>query len=227
MDSRSSTALSAPPTSESIRIGRPISAPAPDIADRKAALRTQARADRDALQAGLGAAAASGLVARFYREPELQALLAPDMILAGYAPIGSEIDCLPLLKRVAESGLQTCLPAVAEKDMPLLFRRWSPGERLRTGGWGISEPLPDAGEVTPDIVLVPMLAFDRAGHRLGYGGGYYDRTLAALRRTGEVTAIGVAFTGQVRETVPVTDGDECLDWIVTETSAWRTGPGGG
>lgn len=190
-----------------------------DDRTRKAALRSAARADRDALQSGLGAASATGLVARFHNTPALRALMTPTSIFAGYMPIGSELDCRPLLNRLAAAGVPLCLPVVTAPDAPLLFRRWLPDDPLVPGSFGISEPGAAAPEVTPQVLLVPMLAFDRQGHRLGYGGGYYDRTLKALRAAHDIVAIGVAFAGQLRDKVPVSGGDEPLDWILTEISA--------
>ena len=183
-------------------------------------LRGAARADRDALQSGLGAASATGLVARFHNTAALRALMAPGHIFAGYMPIGSELDCLPLLNRLAAAGVPLCLPVVTAPGQPLIFRRWQPDDRLVPGSFGTSEPTTAAPEVSPQVLLVPMLAFDRRGHRLGYGGGYYDRTLKALRANSdggaEIVAIGVAFAGQLRDKVPVSGDDEPLDWILTE-----------
>ena len=116
-------------------------------------------------------------------------------------------------------------------DAPLLFRRWLPGDPLVTGAFGISEPAAAAQEVSPQVVLVPMLAFDRQGGRLGYGGGYYDRTLTALRAAsdggGDIVAIGVAFAGQLRDKVPVSESDHPLDWILTEIGATCIADGSG
>lgn len=187
-----------------------------DARAQKAALRQAARADRNALHAGLGAAAATGVAARFCSTPALRALVGPTTVVSGYMPIGSELDCRLLLQQLAAANVPLCLPVVAERGAPLVFRRWAPGDRLASGVWGIAEPPADAPEVTPDVLLVPMLAYDRSGNRLGYGGGYYDRTLRALRAAGEVVAIGLAFAGQLRDKLPVTDSDQPLDWIVTE-----------
>ncbi|MFT5180286.1 MAG: 5-formyltetrahydrofolate cyclo-ligase [Alphaproteobacteria bacterium] len=134
-------------------------------------------------------------------------------------PIGSEIDCLPLLNRLDAAGVPLCLPVVTAPEAPLLFRRWAPGDPMVTGSFGISEPALAAPEVSPQVLLVPMLAFDRHGNRLGYGGGYYDRTLKALRAAADVVAIGVAFAGQLRDKVPVSENDQPLDWILTEVGA--------
>ena len=119
--------------------------------------------------------------------------------------------------------MPVCLPVVAAPDAPLVFRRWLPDDPLVTGSFGISEPTAAAQEVPPRAVLVPMLAFDHQGHRLGYGGGYYDRTLKALRAASEgaggIVAIGVAFAGQLRDKLPVANDDQPLDWILTEVGA--------
>ena len=190
------------------------------LAAAKAALRAAARHDRTALASGIGAAAATGLVYRFVSTPALRALMTPDRMFAAYYPMGDELDCLPLLRRLAAIGVPTCLPSVVRRGEPLAFRRWLPDDPLRNVAFGLSEPLPEAASVTPSVLLVPMLAFDRDGHRLGYGGGFYDRTLASLRAADPATvAIGVAFAGQLRDAVPVGPRDETLDWIVTEAGA--------
>lgn len=188
-----------------------------DLAEAKAALRAAAKRDRDALASGIGAAAATGLVYRFSSTPRLRALMTPDRVFSAYYPTGSELDCRPLVRRLAAVGVPTCLPCVVRRGEPLVFRRWRPDDPLRNVAFGLSEPLPEAAIVTPSVLLVPMLAFDRAGHRLGYGGGFYDRTLAALRAADPATvAVGIAFAGQVRDTVPAGPHDEALDWLVTE-----------
>lgn len=149
--------------------------------------------------------------------------MAPTNIFAGYMPIGSELDCLPLMNRLAVADVPLCLPVVTAPGQPLIFRRWQPDDSLVTGSFGISEPTEAAPEVSPQVLLVPMLAFDRQGHRLGYGGGYYDRTLKALRAArdggGDIVAIGVAFAGQLSDKVPVSQNDQPLDWILTEVGA--------
>ena len=109
------------------------------------------------------------------------------------------------------------LPVVVERDRHLDFRAWSPGDDLEAGDHGTWHPYPSAPLVVPDVVLVPLLAFDRAGWRLGYGGGYYDRTLQGLRRAAPVTTIGIGFAAQEVMTVPHDGHDQRLDWIATET----------
>jgi 5-formyltetrahydrofolate cyclo-ligase len=144
------------------------------------------------------------------------ARLARPQIIAGYFPIGDELDCRPTLERFRAAGMRLCLPVVVRFRERLAFRRWAPGDALAQGPFGTSHPLPAAPAVTPDVVLVPLLAFDRTGHRLGYGAGYYDRTLAALRREGAVLAIGLAFDGQEVASLPTDPNDQPLDMVVTD-----------
>jgi 5-formyltetrahydrofolate cyclo-ligase len=105
---------------------------------------------------------------------------------------------------------------VEGRGKPLMMRTWHWGEELGSGVWGIREPKPEAAQVDPDIVLVPLLAFDRAGYRLGYGGGYYDLTIAGLRARKTITAVGIAFAAQEVARVPTTPRDARLDLVLTE-----------
>ncbi len=137
-------------------------------------------------------------------------LVPPGAIVAGFWPLAGEIDLRPLLSALAAAN-QVCLPETTPPGQPLTFRAWHPGVELIPGGFGTSYP--DTAALVPDVLLVPLLAFDLAGRRLGYGGGYYDRTLAALpgRR-----AIGCAFAAQQVECVPTGDLDVPLDAVATE-----------
>lgn len=132
--------------------------------------------------------------------------------LAGYWPTGSEIDPRPAMQA---SGLSLLLPVVIKRDEALAFRRWSPGDPLARGLAGTQEPCVQAESETPDIVLVPGLGFDVEGFRLGYGGGYYDRTLVALRSRRKVLAIGLCFDEQVIAQIPRGPFDQRVDWILT------------
>jgi 5-formyltetrahydrofolate cyclo-ligase len=149
--------------------------------------------------------------------------LPPGQVVSGFFPFKSEIDVLPLMARLASEGWATCLPIVQGQRQPLIFRQWAPGERTIPGIWGIPMPAESASEVEPDVLLVPLLAFDRSGHRLGYGGGFYDRTLAHLRAKKNVTAIGVAYSGQEMSQVPSGTMDERLDYVLTEAGPRRCG----
>ncbi len=148
---------------------------------------------------------------------------AADTVVSGYLPIGDEIDVTPLLERLHADGVACALPVVAGTDRPLVFRRWRPGIELEDGPLNTRHPGPESEELTPDILLVPMLAFDGGGYRIGWGGGYYDRTIAALRAAGPVVAIGVAYEGQRAEAVPHDDRDQPLDWIATEAGVIEIG----
>ncbi|MFQ5954370.1 MAG: 5-formyltetrahydrofolate cyclo-ligase [Kiloniellales bacterium] len=142
--------------------------------------------------------------------------LAPEAAVSAYWPKGSELDPRPLMHRLHERGHVCLLPVMVGRRRPLVFRRWHPGARLVEGGFRVLTPGPEAAEGVPDVVLCPLLAFDRRGYRLGYGGGYYDRTLHALRRAGAVTAIGIGYAAQEVPAVPHNTTDQPLDGIVTE-----------
>lgn len=137
-------------------------------------------------------------------------------IVAGYSPINGELDPFPLMRSLADRGAELALPVIIKRDHALIFRTWSAQEGLVRGQYGIFEPSSDAPEVDPDIVLVPLAAFDRAGHRIGYGRGYYDRTLQNLRAAKRISVIGLAFAVQEIEVVPRLPHDEQLDCVLTE-----------
>lgn len=149
--------------------------------------------------------------------------LEPGLVVSGFFPYKSEIDILPLLARLDSEGWITCLPVVKEERQPLIFRQWAPGEPTMPGIWDIRMPLENAPEVEPDVLLVPLLAFDAAGYRLGFGGGFYDRTLAHLREKKNITAIGVGYSGQELSLVPRGVMDQPLDYILTEAGPRKCG----
>ena len=136
--------------------------------------------------------------------------------VSAFFPYRSEIDTRSLLGRLAGEGWTTCLPVVVAAGEPLIFRRWLPGEPTVKAVMNIDVPSPDQPEVVPDVLIVPLLAFDRHGYRLGYGGGFYDRTLAGLRATKQIIAIGVAYAGQEVASVPHVAHDQPLDFVITE-----------
>ncbi|QWG12640.1 5-formyltetrahydrofolate cyclo-ligase [Bradyrhizobium sediminis] len=178
----------------------------------KADLRTAALAKRDALSDKKRDAAAKAIAKR-----GLPIEIAPGTIVSGYSPIRGEIDPAPLMRKLAAEGVLLALPAIVARGKSLAFRAWSPDDRLMLGPLGIPEPSPAAAEVVPDIMLVPLAAFDRLGHRIGYGGGYYDYTLAHLRKAKAITGIGLAFAVQEIEAVPALSHDVALDYVLTET----------
>ena len=166
---------------------------------------------RDALPASERAAAAATIAARPF-----PVKIEPGMVVSGFSPMKSEINPIPLLRRLNDAGANLALPTIAGRGKPLTMRAWAFGEPLNSGQWGIREPFPDARAVEPDILIVPLAAFDRAGHRIGYGAGYYDMTINALRAKKPVVAIGIAFAAQEIPSVPATDRDARLDLVLTE-----------
>jgi 5-formyltetrahydrofolate cyclo-ligase len=185
----------------------------------KAALRRTMKAHRAALTAEERQAASVALAAR---DLDFLGPLPPGTLVGGFMPIGEEISPLLLMARLHAMGCALALPVMMGKTVPLEFRAYAPGDTLATAVWGIREPLPDKAAVLPDIVLTALLAFDDQGYRLGYGGGYYDRTIRALRSVKMITTIGLAFDQQRIDAVPHLDYDERLDWIVTPSGALQT-----
>lgn len=140
-------------------------------------------------------------------------------VTAGFWPIGNEIDSRPVLHYVRERGGIAALPVTVGPDRPLEFRVWEPGERLVKGEFGEMTPGPEAVTMLPELLLVPLLAYDLEGYRLGYGGGYYDRTLEAMHQAGHrPVTIGLAWSAQECTLVPREPHDQSLDYIVTERS---------
>lgn len=136
-------------------------------------------------------------------------------MVSAFAAIRDEIDPAPLVGRLHGEGMVIGLPVMQGKGKPLIFRQWAPGDQMAETMWGIIEPLPAAPAIEPDVVLVPLLAFDRKGFRLGYGGGFYDRSLQRLRAMKPVTAVGLAYDELGIDAVPHLDYDEPLDWVLT------------
>lgn len=187
-----------------------------DLAELKKLARREAAGIRAEAHGRLKETAGEALAER-----GLPGELAPGAV-SGFMPYKSEISTIPLLNRLLREGWVTALPVVLGEGLPLEFRAWAPGERLAPGVWDI--PIPEAAvEVFPDVLLVPGLLYDRKGYRLGYGGGFYDRTLVKLRRMKPVTAIGVAYHAQLVDEVPRGDYDQPLDFIMTEQETIQCG----
>jgi 5-formyltetrahydrofolate cyclo-ligase len=181
----------------------------------KGDLRKIALATRDAMDDAARAAASEKVAAR-----GLPFEVAAGTVVSGYSPIRSELDPAPLMRRLAEHGAKLALPAVLGRGKSLVFRAWSPNDRLTLGPLGIPEPSPAAAERVPDVMLVPLAAFDRLGHRIGYGAGHYDFTLAHLRKTKPIIAIGLAFAAQEIKVVPALAHDVALDYVLTEKKSF-------
>jgi 5-formyltetrahydrofolate cyclo-ligase len=177
----------------------------------KAELRAAALAKREALPAQMRADAASAIAAREFPVP-----VPPGAIVSGFSPMKSEINPIPLMRKLYDAGAQLALPVIVGRGKPLIMRAWKFGDPFKAGQWGIREPVAEAPEVAPDILIVPLACFDRHGHRIGFGAGYYDMTINALRAKKKVTAIGIAFAAQEIDRVPATDRDARLDFVLTE-----------
>jgi 5-formyltetrahydrofolate cyclo-ligase len=178
----------------------------------KQALRARIKAWREALD-GQAVVRAADAVAKHGLE-----FLQParhGATVSGFASLPDEFRLWPLLRSLSSQGYPLALPVMQGKGKPLIFRAWSPGDAMDSGVWGIAEPKADKAVLEPDILLVPLLAFDAAGWRLGYGGGFYDRTLKGLRARKSVVAIGIAFDEQQVDAVPHLDYDERIDWVLT------------
>lgn len=186
---------------------------------KKAELRAEMRGERARL------ALAAGPIGEAIARNALAHLPPPSngAAVSAYFPMGDEADPIPLLKALAAPGHPTGLPVTPRGRAPLIFRRWAPGEPLVAARFGLSEPPATAAVFEPTVLLVPLLAFDHVGHRLGYGAGYYDRTLEASRARSKILAVGIAYAGQEVDDVFATAHDQKLDWIVTERGARRFG----
>jgi 5-formyltetrahydrofolate cyclo-ligase len=177
----------------------------------KAELRAAALAKREAMPPQQRADAANTIAARDFPVP-----VPKGVIVSGFSPMKSEINPIPLMRKLFDAGAQLALPVIVGRGKPLIMRAWKFGDPFKAGQWGIREPVAEAPEVHPDILIVPLAAFDRRGHRIGFGAGYYDMTIAALRAKKKVTAVGIAFSAQEIERVPSTERDARLDFMLTE-----------
>ena len=181
------------------------------ISDLKSVIRQDAILRRDALPAAERAKAAEIIATRPF-----PVAMNAGMIVSGFMPLKTEINPLPLMRSLAAQGARLALPAIDGRGKPLIMRAFAFGDELASGQWGIREPKADTPDVAPDVLLVPLLAFDRTGHRIGYGAGYYDMTIAGLRAMKPVVAVGLAFAAQEIGEVPVTPRDARLDLVLTE-----------
>ena len=177
----------------------------------KDALRREAFARRDALDREVRRAAALAIRDRALELPELR----DRQIVGAYWPIRSEVDPRPLMRRLLKRGQDVALSQILHPR--LSWRLWRPGDVLIKGGFGVREPGPDAPECFPVALLVPLAAFDRQGHRLGYGKGHFDRAIAALSQKHPVLTVGLAYGAQEVDDVPAEPHDRGLDFVVTET----------
>ena len=183
------------------------------MASPKAVVRAEALGRRRLVDVETRAALAAALAAA---GPDLVRRFRPAAAASAFHPIRDEPDTLPLLRALAGAGIATALPVTPPRGRPMRFRAWRAGEALRPGPFGTAEPSPEAAEMEPDVLFVPLAAFDRRGGRVGYGAGHYDGALARLRASKRVLAIGVAFAVQEVGRVPTESHDEPLDAVLTE-----------
>jgi 5-formyltetrahydrofolate cyclo-ligase len=185
------------------------------LTDEKRILRGTMLAWRGTLGDEERRAAAAGLLESFRRERPIET----PAIVSGFWPMAEELDIRPLMMELHNQGCQLALPVVVAKRQPLVFRAWRPGDPLEAGVFGTLHPSPKRESVEPDALIVPLLACDEDGWRLGYGGGFYDRTLEALRAKKTITAVGVGFNAQLVPEVPHGPSDQRLDWLLTDQRA--------
>lgn len=191
------------------------------LASEKARMRAAAMQARKRLSAAERKRAA-GEIADY--APQIAAL-APGRVVSCFSTFGDELDTAPLVATLARLGVPLALPIVVKRATPLVFRRWRPGDEMASGPFGIKQPLPSAEQVEPTVFLTPLLVFDRRGYRVGYGGGFYDRTLAAAREARKVLALGLAFACQETSRVPTDQYDQPLDGVLTESEVIRCNGG--
>lgn len=185
------------------------------LMDDKRTLRGAMLAWRGALAEDERRAGAAGLLAALRCEKPFET----PAVVSAFWPIKEEIDIRPLMIELFNAGCQMALPVVQGRGKPLLFRAWRPGDPLEAGVFGTLQPSARRELVEPDALIVPLLACDQEGWRLGYGGGFYDRTLAGLRARRKVTAVGVGFDAQLVPEVPHGPDDQRLDWLLTDKRA--------
>jgi 5-formyltetrahydrofolate cyclo-ligase len=159
--------------------------------------------------------AAEAVSAAFFQNVPLKA----ETVVAGYWPIKAELDALLLMRALLGKGHKCALPHVTGEGAPLLFRNWDENTPMVTGKYGLTEPA-NHETLLPDIILVPVLAFDATGHRLGYGMGFYDRTLARLKKQKPIRAIGLAYEMQLYNGLPVEANDVKMDMIITDRNVY-------
>lgn len=187
-------------------------------ANNKQAQRQAAFQKRLRVPAATAKQASHQMMENFLREVPLK----EGGIIAGYWPVNAEINVMPLLVQLLHKGYACALPQVIKKMPPLIFRSWNEKMPMQANMYNIKEPDPTKSAIVrPDVVIVPLLAFDAAGHRLGYGAGCYDQALRHLKSTGQVLAVGVAYDLQKIDKVLAEPHDCPMDMVVTERTVYR------
>lgn len=180
--------------------------------EKKKHLRREMRRHRLAYHGTVKQEEVNGRLLSFFRT----LMIPTDRIIAGYMALEAELNITPLLETLFEEGYRVCLPVVIDPAQPLVFRQWSPGDLLINDSMGIPAPAPVAPAVDPDVLLVPLLAFDDQGNRLGQGMGHYDMTMAALSAKKPIMAIGMAYEAQKIAPMPTYPTDYPMDVIITD-----------
>ena len=142
-------------------------------------------------------------------------------VIAGFYPFKHEVNTLPLLGKLFSLGCKLCIPITPTNNKPLKFKEWHPKQVLQKGRFGILEPPKTSRTIQPDLLLVPLLAYDKFGNRLGYGGGFYDRYIEKIEKIKKVIKIGLAFSFQKIKDIPLNQYDKKLDFIITEKEILR------
>ena len=195
------------------------------IAQAKRALSHKMRADRTRIHRQIGRKVARSITNQMNIARKLGLEIGPKTVVSGYWPVKDELDTRILMKDLHEEKVLCALPIMQGKNMALNFRQWKPGDILQEVSFGLSEPTSDKPILVPKIILLPLLAVDHEGNRLGYGGGYYDLTLLQLRNRPEhpLVAVGLAYEAQLIPNVPNDQSDAKIDWLVTEQNVYQFG----
>ena len=196
------------------------------IDEAKRALAEKMRIVRIGVHRNIGRDVANIVCAQMQKAREMGLVINNESIVSGYWPIRDEVDTRVLLQRLHEEGMRCALPVTQGKNKGLLFRRWKPGDILQEAGFSVAVPAASQPVLIPEIMLVPLLAIDREGNRLGYGGGYFDRTFLRRRQSGQapLVTVGIAYEAQIVSHVPNDERDIRLDWLITEQNVYRFEP---
>ena len=196
------------------------------IDEAKRALAEKMRIVRIGVHRNIGRDVANIVCAQMQKAREMGLAINKEAIVSGYWPIRDEVDTRMLLQRLHEEGMRCALPVTQGKNKGLLFRRWKPGDILQEAEFSVAVPAASQPVLIPEIMLVPLLAIDREGNRLGYGGGYFDRTFLRRRKSGQapLVTVGIAYEAQIVSHVPNDERDIRLDWLITEQNVYRFEP---
>jgi len=195
------------------------------IDQAKRALSQKMRFDRKRIHRQIGLKVARSITNQMNIARNLGLEIGPKIVVSGYWPVKDELDTRILMKSLHEEKVLCTLPIMRGKNMTLNFRQWKPGDILQEVSFGVSEPTSDKPLLVPNIILLPLLAVDYEGNRLGYGGGYYDSTLLQLRHQSghRLVAVGLAYEAQLIPNVPNDQSDAKIDWLVTEQNVYQFG----